>query len=245
MDKTSVKRAPDDGNAVLADKAYDYVVKNICEGLFRPDTKISDRKIAQQLKMSHGPVREAMGKLEERGWIVRIPQKGAYVKKYTGQEIEKLYMLREIIEVGCLRFVIDKITDPQQKELERIVELMRSAWQEGNSKGYEEADMLFHQMLVRFTNNERLYKMLDAVIVQSNLVFPIAAVGGLHLFLKLIEQAGFDPEEANTSHKKIFDAIVARDIVLAEELLRAHVRSSFQFIVWTGNLYENMKRHDV
>ena len=103
--------------------------------------------------------------------------------------------------------------------------------------------MQFHRLLARFTGNERLYNMFDSIILQSSLAFPLFVVNGLEMFLELIGQAGLDPQEANISHRMIYEAIAARDVERAEELLRTHVKVSYRFINWVRMLYENFEKN--
>ena len=85
-------------------KAYEYVVSCIRRGKYPPASKISDRKIAKELDMGHMTVREAMGKLEEHGWIERIPHKGAFVRQFfDSRDIRHIYLAREVIEVVAVR----------------------------------------------------------------------------------------------------------------------------------------------
>ncbi|HPY77779.1 MAG TPA: GntR family transcriptional regulator, partial [Anaerohalosphaeraceae bacterium] len=99
-------------------RAYEYVVSGIRDGRFLPATKLSDRDIARDLDIGHMTVREAMGKLEEHGWIERIPHRGAFIRKFSRQDVKDIYMLREIMEAVAIRELAEGATKEHVDKLQ-------------------------------------------------------------------------------------------------------------------------------
>lgn len=60
-------------------KVYEYLLKQIEEGILGPNSKIVEQDIAHQLEVSRSPVRSALLTLETQGYIKLIPYKGAVV----------------------------------------------------------------------------------------------------------------------------------------------------------------------
>ena len=58
-------------------KVYDYLLMQIEEGVFGPNSKIVEQDVAYQLGVSRSPVRSALLRLESEGYIKLIPYKGA------------------------------------------------------------------------------------------------------------------------------------------------------------------------
>ena len=90
-EKTVLAEVKGETGPRLSERIFEYVVINIANGKLKPTEKISQRKLAQRLGVSPIPVREAMEKLLQCGWIDRFPQRGTYVKSFTNQEILEVY----------------------------------------------------------------------------------------------------------------------------------------------------------
>ena len=104
-----------DGSGIsrLSQRVYNHVVANIINGNFKPSMKLVERELAEQTGMSHVPVREAMEKLEQHGWINRIPRRGAFVMEFDAEKLESTYQVREVIEAGAAYIVAQQITSEQ------------------------------------------------------------------------------------------------------------------------------------
>src|SRR5690606_11802518 len=83
--------------ASLASEAFDRVVDAITSGEFEPGEKISESRLARELGISRGPIREALQRLEGR-LVVRTPRLGVRVIKFGRDELLQLFYLREAVE---------------------------------------------------------------------------------------------------------------------------------------------------
>ena len=79
----SKRNGEQSSGAGLSEKVYDYVVENISNGNWPFGSKIVERQVAKELGISHIPVREAMEKLKQNGWVNRIANRGAFVRDCT------------------------------------------------------------------------------------------------------------------------------------------------------------------
>jgi DNA-binding GntR family transcriptional regulator len=227
----SHKHLNGNGNgARLSDKVFDYVVESIREGRFALGSRITERAIARQLDISHVPVREAMEKLLQHGWVERVEQKGVYVKNFNQAEIEEIYQLREVIEGGAARFAAEKITPRQLEELHQVVELLESAYESNNAEVFKEADTQFHRLIVHFSGNKRLDGIFEAVVLQARCFFFVGA-SGTSLYARQAREH-LEP----VSHRLIYEAIAAHDSLRAEELIRNHIRTGCRMITELRNL---------
>ena len=228
-----------DDEALYADKAFYYVIRQICEGHLHPGEKINNREIAEELHISHTPVREALTRLLDHGWIKRTPKFGAYVSQFTLDEIKQIYSLREVIEVGVV-FALgnpqNNVTTQQLSEMEEIVTRIESGFQDVESKLYENADIDFHRKLVDFVGNKRLSNIFDSIILQSKMIFPVLGFDRMKLFMEFYEASGFDTSELKANHRKIFQAIADKDINKGVQLITQHIRGSFIVFSWLRNI---------
>ena len=201
----------------LAEKVFGHVVENIRNGTFLPAAKLTEAALASQLGVSHVPVREAMERLQQLGWIKRIPKRGAFVNHFDTEEIEKLYQFREIIEVGAIRLVAEKITPEQLGQLKQELDLLFKT-EQNDIKAFEAADNRFHQLMVRFAGIDRLDSIFESVILQARCFFYLGAA------LTGPRTRRIKDKLVPADHQDIYNALAAHDAKAAERLIRKHVR---------------------
>lgn len=221
------KRRSETARPGFPQKAYDFVVTNIMDGTFKPATKLVERELASQLKISSVPVREAMEKLEQHGWIDRFPRRGAFVAEFNFPRVESSYQIREVIESGAVYIVTETVNEDQLEELKLVADILEFARETKNAEIFEEADVHFHKLIVHFAGNQRLERLFDSIILQAGAYFTLFWTSAMNVFMQTGHKADFvDP----MSHTAICDAIAERNLPLAEDLIRTHIRHSFSVI---------------
>jgi len=211
-------------------RAYEYVVSGIREGKFPPASKISDREIAKELDMGHMTVREALGKLEEHGWIERIPHKGAFVRQFfDSRDIRYIYLTRQVIEEVAVRELAETVTPHELEQLRESCAKLELACQQKDIESYYKQDMQFHSLCVQFSGNKQLYAIFKALILQGNFVFE-------KLVAKTVQanivNYGENFENAFPSrHRDILKAIEYHDPEVAGVLVKRHIQSGYEIII--------------
>jgi len=221
-------------------RAYEYVVKGICDGKLQPGGKLSDRDIAQELNIGHMTVREAMGKLEEHGWIERIPNRGAFIRKFNQQDVKDIYMLREIMEAVAIRELAEGAAKEHIDKLHQCCERIECSCKNRNIKDYQQADLEFHRLAVEFTGNKRLCELFDALVLQGHLAFEILVTKAVGMILMNVSESFEHSFPARHIH--ICQAIADRDPDLAEKLVRKHIRYGYEIISEMVDLGNNLRK---
>src|SRR5215204_1983646 len=99
----------------------DILRQLIIEGTLAPGTEFNQAQIAEQLGVSRGPIREALGQLEQEGLVQSTPYKGVIVTPLTRKYVEELYSVRTALELLGLDYSIDRMSDADIKHLDNIV----------------------------------------------------------------------------------------------------------------------------
>lgn len=224
-------RRKDNGNNnghSLAHRVYRFVVDKIKHEDFDPGERISERKIASMMGISHVPVREAMGMLEQHRWIRRVPGKGVFVMELDGEQLKYNYQIREIIETGAVRIIAQTITKDQLVELKKVTDLLANAGETDNAEVVKEADCQFHRLIIHFTGNGRLEDFFESVIMQAG---PSYMTIFWRQAIHMLRSTGRTPDYIDpTCHTKIYEAIAAGDADLSESLLRRHIQHSYSMV---------------
>jgi DNA-binding GntR family transcriptional regulator len=81
-------------SAVIAEQLRERIL----DGSFAPGEQISEVQLAARLKMSRGPVREAVQRLAQEGLLVSHRNRGVFVVELDGSDIEDVYRGRRAVE---------------------------------------------------------------------------------------------------------------------------------------------------
>jgi DNA-binding GntR family transcriptional regulator len=208
--------APGD-NGTIPERVFSRLRDAIFEGDIPAGSKISEPELARAYGISRGPLREAIGRLEACGLVVRRPNVGARVVHLSSDQLLEIYHVREALEGMAARLAAQRMGDTEIVSLRRL--LAQHGEQIDSSAGHayfqREGDLDFHYRVVQGSHNARLIDLL------CNDLY--------HLVRLYRYQFGMPSKRgprAFVEHGHIVDAIERRDGEMAELLMRAHVRAS-------------------
>ena len=200
-------------NNRLSDRVYHYIVERIFDNKLMQGQKITESDIAKELKISNAPVREAMIKLDQEGWINRYPNRGAYISNYKDPEsCKQLYSLRLCLEMGAFSHLTEIASEQQLAELERIVLDIENGIEKHQISAYRQADTIFHLTVAEFAGGQRLREMLSPVLMQ--------------IFVIVFSQ-NFNPKDESpvANHRALYEAIASHDSMKSRMLISEHIHS--------------------
>lgn len=222
-----------------SDTVYDYVVNSICSRRFLAGDRLVERDLAERLNMSHIPVREALERLAHNDWTEQIPRKGTYVKRFDHKEIEEIYLLRQVIELGIIAKVAENITDEQLAQLQGMVDILEAANEANDAETYRDADFQFHYLVVKFAGSARLEKFYETLMLQIRyccFVFWRLALEK-HLF-------SLTSLQSSITHRMIYEAISGRDAKWSKQVLEQHLKRSCSVNIATLAWLESQEKSE-
>ena len=197
----------------LTDEVRDHIRDGIAEGRYRPGERLREGAIAEFLDVSRTPIREAMRILEAEGLIVIEPWKGITVAKLSRRQISEFYVYRELLEGLAAEMAAALVTDENVEQLdEMLLRLEEGREQSGSDLG--SANEEFHQMIVDISGNRFLKQSLGVIDTAKILIW------------KPIYPSDKRWNIARKEHRKIFNALRARDPEAAKLAAEEHVRNS-------------------
>ena len=200
----------------------------IIEGTLAPGTEFNQAQIAEQLGVSRGPIREALGQLEQEGLLQSVPYKGVIVTPLTRKYVEELYSVRTALELLALDRSITRMTDAEIDHLDAIVEQMRAAARNGDLSQLVEIDLHFHEYLIAKADHELALKLWLNLEV------------GMKRCLRTRHKIYTFLDEVVGSHPTLITALKARDKVLARQILSDHIAESLQNLLANWPLEETL-----
>lgn len=104
-------------NGGLVGAAYEFVLAMIVNRELPSGTVIQERKLAGSLGVSRTPMREALGRLEGEGWLVRLTDRLLSVKVVTLDEYLQALQVRRLLETRAVVMATPRI---EKRVLERL-----------------------------------------------------------------------------------------------------------------------------
>lgn len=108
-----------DKNEIYSEKVYRQLKQLIVANHIKPGEILNERELADSLSVSRTPIRDALRTLEQEGWISK---KGKFkvVSLLTWKSVQSLMEIRRPLELMSYDLAVQKITDEDVEELERI-----------------------------------------------------------------------------------------------------------------------------
>lgn len=153
----------------LADEVTDQIRDVILTGGLQPGDRAGEAEISQRLRVSRGPVREALVRLEQEGLVTSEWHRGAMVVDLTREDVTELTSLRAALEELAMAEATRSATEEDLARLQEVVEQMRSARQRDADESLVRLDVEFHDIVYRAAHHERLYAAWTTIRSQVTL----------------------------------------------------------------------------
>jgi DNA-binding GntR family transcriptional regulator len=209
----------------LRETVTNSVRQAILGGTLKPGSQINQVEVAAKLRVSRGPLREALRQLEEEGLVLSLPHKGTYVTQVTTADIEEVYSIRAVLETFAVRRAVEHATEDELDELSDIVCEMEKAAEIGDVSSLRALDLQFHLTICRAAHHQLLLQLWKSIELRVRRVLALR-----HGIYK-------DPRDIVGTHPDIARALQARDLAQATSLMGTHVRDSCEHLlaVWLNS----------
>lgn len=213
-------------------KIYEIIAEQLTEmiqnGEFQPGDRLASvQQLAEDFNVGRSAVREALSALKAMGLIDIKQGEGTFVKKtdldlsqqlipkvMVEKDLRDLFEVRRFNETGAASIAALNRTDDDIRQLEYILKEMKRA--EGIGELGEKADMEFHMAIVKATNNEMLFRLMETISETVKESMKEAR----YFFLYSDQQK---MKQLYEEHVAIFEAIKAKDPVLAYKSMLKHI----------------------
>src|SRR5438309_7655595 len=113
-------------NLTLWQRVYDHLREEILTGRLKPGAELGEVPLSEQLGVSRGPLREAIGRLAAEGLVTVRPRRGAVVRSLSKEEFLELYQVREALERMAMQLAVPRLTDEQFEGLAALNDEMET-----------------------------------------------------------------------------------------------------------------------
>jgi DNA-binding GntR family transcriptional regulator len=213
--KVAIQADGRDSGLPLGERVFRSLRQALRTGLYRPGDRLREQEVAERLKVSRTPVREALGRLAMQGLVETAGGRGMIVRSLSTAEVLELYAMRELLEGAAARLAAQHASRP---EFDAFTEL-EAEFEQAADEAAEMArlNLMLHEAITRAARNRyldgALQQLQDAIALLGVTTFSVAG----------------RPASAAAEHREIVAAIAARDPDTAERAARAHIRQALRF----------------
>ena len=141
----------------LNEQAYNYLQKLIMENHFSYQEVYSETKLSKELGISRTPLRDAVHRLAQEGYIDIIPSKGFMLHQMNRKDVNETFQVRSALETYCTVQISKASSTRKAKKLFNwIMECMNDIMETTHSiKEFSEYDFQFHTKIIDYLENEQ------------------------------------------------------------------------------------------
>lgn len=199
----------------LDEQAYEQIKEAVISCSVNPGEFVAEVWMAEEMGISKTPIRKAMARLHQEGFLDNVPYRGYYVAEISVQDIAEIYELRELLECHLVRETVPHFSPAEFDQIERLVDEADAAFAADNFRDFVELNREFHRA---FLHKHRSHRIRD---VLRNLEEHVRRI------IMYVLKKGYTDllELQRDDHRMILQAARDGDVPRAEELTQAHLRT--------------------
>ncbi len=216
----------------LTDEVAESVRQAIFDGAFQLGERLNEVDIASGLRVSRGPVREALVQLKQEGLVTGEWHRGAFVVELSQDDFREIATLRTVLEVFAIRQAAAVGTDADAAALDAVVAAMSTTGIEQSDFEMIQLDIQFHDALYRTAHHARVYNARSSIRSQ--------------VLLSLVTRRAFNNnyyrDRVIEEHTHLAAVIRSRDAEAAEAAIWEHLSDTYDRIVGSFDTVEAADR---
>jgi DNA-binding GntR family transcriptional regulator len=204
----------------LSIRVYNQIKHLILCNEIMPGQKLNHQQLSERLGVSRTPVREALTRLVQEGYVSFLPNRGFTCKEIRMQEAEELYELREALEAFAVEKAVESLTDSALNQLKTRVHCYGRDVENRFTRERLVYDQDVHLAIAQMSGNETLKNMLSHVFER--------------IVLKRRTDGIYDSARGMTAHREHLSLLAAmerRDAAEAVAIVRSHIQAGKQNVM--------------
>jgi DNA-binding GntR family transcriptional regulator len=139
-----------------AQVAYEKIREKLISRVLEPGQRLIERIWAENFNVNRADVRQAFSRLLGEGLLNTGPKGGFFVREFTPAEMRELNEIRLVLESAAAKLAVKCATKSDIAQLIKICQHMGLMVENGYIMGVSEADLKFHETLIKCAHNSKL-----------------------------------------------------------------------------------------
>jgi len=196
--------------AILNEKAYNSIKKEIIYGNLKPRERLFDQSLANEFGFSRTPVREALRQLTSEG-LVETRGKGLYVGDIDLDYMIKVYHMRAALEGYAAALASPNITEEHITAMWECLREQEKYHKIGDAPRVYAAGTQLHRVLLDNCGNDLILESIVKLIDQTQ------------RFRALTYWTMPNVEEFISEHTNLIEVVITRNPPKIEQAFRDHL----------------------
>jgi DNA-binding GntR family transcriptional regulator len=195
------------------EQVADFLREGILSGMFPRGSRLKQAEIAERLRLSITPVREALKILEAEGYVTGDSYRGVRVVPFDASASEEVLELRLVLEARLIRATVEKVTAQDVSELRALAREFEQAFKTGDRAAARGVNYRFHRRLYGIADMPQTLHFVQILWARYpfDLINAVAGRGKL----------------AAKEHEEILRALASRNASAAMLAMRKHIESGW------------------
>ena len=198
----------------LSLQAYEQIKTDILTCALHPGQQIAQNQLSEKYQVGVTPVREALQRLTQEGYVQPIPRFGYIVAPITLSDVHQIFELRAIVEPAAARLAATRCSDDQLEQIRRVADKTYNYTERETYLQYLSYNTDFHVTVALAGGNRRLAETIAKLLEELARVFHM----GLERHDLTIEMA--------QAHMPLIEALTDRDPDRAEAIMKSQIARS-------------------
>jgi DNA-binding GntR family transcriptional regulator len=195
----------------LHDEVAAQLRERIFAGELTPGMFLDELQLAEQMKISRTPLREALKVLTHEGLVRHEPRRGCFVYEVTEQDLDEIFPVIALLEGRCAFEAAQNATDSDLAALEDLHQKLQRHAKARRINEYYATNFAIHEAIIALAGN----RWLAGVIGDLRKIVKLARLQQLHAPGRL--------DQSLSEHLAVFAALKARDAEGADAAMRTHL----------------------
>jgi DNA-binding GntR family transcriptional regulator len=201
----------------ISQQIRERLLDRIACGQLQPGDRVVEARVAEEMRASSIPVREAIRELVAMGVLQSSPHRGAWVRQVSLSETMQAFQVRSVleplaVELAAMQFV------RQCRTLRGVVQQIIQAARQRDFASYQHHNQIFHRTIVEAAGNEVLLRVWDSLAFEVRTRFTMD-------YLTTV-----DPVAIAREHERIVEALDRGAATEAAGLLRSHSNGLVEYL---------------
>lgn len=202
------------------DRAHAEIRGAIIEGRYEPGVMLSESELAGALGVSRTPVRTALARLQDEGWVTIYSKRGALVRGLSAEELHHSADVRQTLQIIGVERAGEEDRAAVRPRLEEMLVKQERALEDGPFDTFVDFAIRFHRVFVELAGNPLFTDFYDKLRDRQAMML-------LRSESVVVERASEVVEE----HRELMELAMAGEVVAFAETLRQHRDEIFKPLV--------------